>query len=87
MAEPRQDRCIITNLLPNAFTEFGVDVTALLGTTRASRPSWARPELPSFTAELKDFTAPESFPICDAFITIEPDDVNAVGDPHTFTAR
>ena len=41
----------------------------------------------SFTAELKDFSAPESFPICGGKITIEPDDVNEVGEAHTFTVN
>ena len=76
----------ITNLLPNAFTEIGVDVTALLGSTPCISTVMGKSRSSaSFTAELKDFTVPESFPICDAFITIAPDDVNEVGDPHTFT--
>lgn len=77
---------IITDIEQNAFTEFGMDVTALLdetpcissfmGKTRSSQ---------SFTAELKDFTPPTEFNICSAFITISPDDVNEVNQPHTFT--
>ncbi len=77
----------ITTLPHNAFTEFGVDVTALengvtpclttvLGKTRSSQ---------SFTAELKDFAGPSGFPICGANIAIGPSAVNEVGTPHTFT--
>jgi hypothetical protein len=79
---------VITNLLPNAFTEIGVDVTALLGTTPCiSTVTGHTRSSQSFTAELKDFTAPESFPICGGRIGIAPDDVNEVGQPHTFTVN
>ncbi len=76
----------ITTLPHNAFTEFGVDVTALegntpclttvLGKTRSSQ---------SFTAELKDFAGPAGFPVCGANIAIGPSAVNEVGTEHTFT--
>src|SRR6266571_4320627 len=76
----------ITNLPKNAFTEFGLDVTALLsetpclstilGKTRSSQ---------SFTAELKDFDGPLAFPICNATIAMTPNDVNEINQPHTFT--
>src|SRR5919109_305813 len=76
----------ITNLLPNAFTEIGVNVTELLGTTPCISTVMGKTRSSqSFTAELKDFTAPRGFPICSAAISIAPDDVNAVGDSHTFT--
>ena len=75
----------ITTLPHNAFTEFGIDVTALeggtpclttvLGKTRSSQ---------SFTAELKDFAGPAGFPVCGASIAIGPDAVNEVGTEHTF---
>ena len=78
----------VTSIQQNGFTEFGVDVTALegetpcvstiMGKTRSSQ---------SFTAELKDFAGPTSFPICKATISIAPDDVNAVGDSHTFNVN
>ncbi len=55
----------ITNLPKNAFTEFGIDITAVaretpcisvvMGKTRSSQ---------SFTAELKDFAPPTAFPVC-----------------------
>ena len=55
----------ITTLPKNAFTEFGIDITAVaqetpcisvvMGKTRSSQ---------SFTAELKDFAPPTAFPIC-----------------------
>jgi len=78
----------ITDLEANAFTEFGVDVTALtgaspcistfMGKTRSSQ---------SFTAELKDFGGPTTFDICRASISIFPDDVNEIGEPHAFTVN
>ncbi len=85
---PNYDRHgkVIQNLQTNSFTEFGIDVTSLegftpcistvLGKTRSSQ---------SFTAELKDFAGPASFPLCQASIQIHPDDVNEVGEEHTFT--
>ncbi len=76
---------VITTLPTNAFTEFGVDITALegetpcltsvLGKTRSSQ---------SFTAELKDFAGPAGFPLCSANIAITGDAVNEVGQEHTF---
>lgn len=80
---------IITNIPQNGFTEFGVDVTGLIGegeelpciTTFMGKTRSSQ----SFTAELKDFAGPASFNICGANISIGPDDVNEVGEPHTFT--
>jgi len=76
----------VTDLEPNAFSEVGVDVTALIGgdpciTTLMGKTRSSQ----SFTAELKDFAGPTSFPICGANISIEEDDVNRVGQQHTFT--
>ena len=60
----------ITTLPKNAFTEFGIDLTGLLGTTPCitsfqahTRTSQGSPEDLS-TAELKDFAAPEPLPLC-----------------------
>jgi Prealbumin-like fold domain len=76
----------VTTLDTNAFTEFGVDVTALEGETPCISTIMGKTRSSaSFTAELKDFTAPQSFPICSAAISIAPDDVNEVGQSHTFT--
>jgi hypothetical protein len=76
----------VTTLEQNAFTEFGVDVTALEGSTPCISTIMGKTRSSqSFTAELKDFAGPTSFPICSAAISIAPDDVNAVGDSHTFT--
>ena len=76
----------ITNIAPNGFTEFGVDVTALEGETPCvSTIAGHTRSSQSFTAELKDFAGPTSFPICGAAISIGPDDVNEVGQSHTFT--
>jgi len=76
----------VTQLQGNAFTEVGVDVTDLIGgdpciTTVMGKTRSSQ----SFTAELKDFAGPASFPICGANIGIEADDVNEVGQEHTFT--
>jgi hypothetical protein len=77
---------IITQLPQNGFTEIGVDVTALLGETPCISTVMGKSRSSqSFTAELKDFSAPASFPICGANISIEPDAVNEVGEEHTFT--
>jgi Prealbumin-like fold domain len=77
---------LITNIPTNGFTEFGVDVTELVGgdpciTTMMGKTRSSS----SFTAELKDFAGPTAFPICGANIGITPDGVNEVGDEHTFT--
>jgi hypothetical protein len=80
---------VITNIPQNGFTEFGVDVTGLIGegeeipciTTFMGKTRSSQ----SFTAELKDFAGPTGFDICDANISIAPDDVNEVGEDHTFT--
>ena len=78
---------VITELPANAFTEFGVNVTALLGggTPCISTFMGKTRSSQSFTAELKDFSGPEAFNICGASIAIAPDDVNEVGQDHTFT--
>ena len=79
----------ITSLPTNAFTEVGVDITDLfdgltpcistfMGKTRSSD---------SFTAELKDFAGPASFPLCSGQISITPSAVNEVGATHTFTVK
>ena len=70
------------------FIEGGVNLSALRG--------GAQPCLSSFLAEtrssaaidaqLKDFVRGD-FQLCDADITIAPDDVNDVGDTHTFTVN
>lgn len=77
----------ITTLPRNAFTEFGADVTAILGgqTPCISTFMGKTRSSQSFTAELKDFGRPVPFPICGASIQIFPDGENEVGDPHTFT--
>ena len=76
----------ITEIAQNGFTEFGVDITALEGETPCvSTIAGHTRSSQSFTAELKDFAGPTSFPICSAAISIAPDDVNEVGQSHTFT--
>src|SRR5438132_1655587 len=61
---------VIATLEKNAFTEFGIDLTGLLGATPCigsfnahTRTSQGNPEDLS-TAELKDFAAPEPLPLC-----------------------
>ncbi len=79
----------ITDIPQNGFTEFGIDVTGLIGegeeipciTTFMGKTRSSQ----SFTAELKDFAGPAGFDICGASISIAPDDVNEVGEDHTFT--
>ncbi|HKZ48820.1 MAG TPA: hypothetical protein VJ397_08570, partial [Thermoplasmata archaeon] len=76
----------IQTLPRNAFTEFGADVTALVGATPCVSTFMGKTRSSqSFSAELKDFGAPVPFPVCGAAISIEPDGVNEVGRPHTFT--
>ena len=77
---------VVTSLLPNAFTNFGIDVTALLGNTPCFTTSIGKTRSSgSFTAELKDFAGPGGFGICSAHIKIAPSAVNEVGVRHTFT--
>jgi prealbumin domain-containing protein len=87
---PNFDRggATITSLPAGAFTEIGVDISALLGGNEIPCISTVMAKTrssDSFTAELKDFTPPKAFNICGASISIAPDDVNEVGQPHTFT--
>jgi len=87
---PNYDRhgATITQLEPNAFTEFGVDITALLGETPCFTTFMGKTRSSqSFTAELKDFAGPEALPICGANISIAADDANEVGQSHTFTVN
>ncbi len=53
-------------MLPkNAFTEFGIDVTAVLGGTPCLTTVMGKTRSSqSFTAELKDFSGPVAFPVC-----------------------
>lgn len=86
---PNYDRHgdVITDLPKNAFTEIGVDVSAITGTTPCLSTMLGKTRSSqSFTAELKDFAGPIPFPLCDANIQISGDAVNEVGQEHTFTA-
>ena len=77
---------VITSLPANAFTEFGVDVTAELGGTPCFSTTMGKTRSSqSFTATLEDFAGPSSFPVCTARIGIAPTAVNEVGATHTFT--
>lgn len=79
----------ITSLQANAFTEVGVDITELFGglTPCISTFMGKTRSSDSFTAELKDFGGPTSFPLCQGQISIAPNAVNAVGATHTFTVK
>jgi hypothetical protein len=64
---PNFDRhgAVITDLPQNAFTEFGVNVTELLDETPCISTFMGKTRSSdSFTAELKDFAGPTSFPLC-----------------------
>ena len=79
---------VITELPANVFTEFGVNVTALLGGTPCISTFMGKTRSSqSFTAELKDFSGPAGFNICGASIAIAPDDVNEVGQDHVHGHR
>ncbi len=55
----------ITTLPKNAFTEFGIDVTAVAGETPCISVVMGKTRSSqSFTAELKDFAGPVGFPLC-----------------------
>ncbi|GAA2114813.1 prealbumin-like fold domain-containing protein [Nocardioides bigeumensis] len=68
------------------FFEGGVNLSALRGGTQPCVSSFIAEtrSSPSIDAVLKDFTG-GGFPLCSASISIGPDDVNDVNDPHTFT--
>lgn len=73
---------IITNLQTNSFTEFGIDVTALLGTTPCfSSVAVKTRSSGSFTAELKDF-ALGSFEQCTASAATQIHSGASVGATH-----
>jgi hypothetical protein len=74
---------VITNLQTNSFTEFGLDITALLGTT----PCFASVQVKtrssgSFTSTLKDFSV-SSFQQCTATAVTEIHSGPSVGPTHT----
>jgi hypothetical protein len=76
---------IITNLPTNSFTEFGVDVTAVLGFTPCFSSVMVKTRSSqSFTAELKDF-ALESLQQCSASAVTEIHTGDTVGATHVAT--
>ena len=56
---------VITELETNAFTEIGVDLTALIGASPCISTFMGKTRSSaSFTAELKDFAGPQQFDVC-----------------------
>jgi hypothetical protein len=76
----------ITQLPADAFTEGFIDATALGITGCFSTFNAKSRSSHEYNSELKDF-ALGNFNTCDANISITPDGVNEVGDPHTFTGH
>jgi len=68
------------------FFEGGVNLSALRGGARPCVSSFLAEtrSSPSIDAVLKDFTG-GAFPLCGANVQIAGNDINEVGDPHTFT--
>jgi hypothetical protein len=78
---------VVTTLEPNAFTEFGVDLTALFDdpevpgdqTPCVSTFMGKTRSSSSFTAELKDFGGPTSFDVCQGKSGVKFNDLDADG--------
>lgn len=70
------------------FIEGGINLSALSGGSQPCLSNFLAEtrSSPSIDAVLKDFVRGD-FPLCGATISIGPDDVNDVGDPHTFTVH
>lgn len=70
------------------FIEGGINLSALRGGEQPCLSSFLAEtrSSPAIDATLKDFVRGD-FPLCGADISIAPDDVNDVGDPHTFTVH
>lgn len=86
-AWPSYDRHgrIIEELPPNAFTEFGVNVTQLLGYTPCYTTIHAKSRSSqSFNSELKDFAA-ETFELCGIEVDKSGDELSKETDPVTYT--
>lgn len=75
----------VNDMETGAFFEGGINLDAFFGSAPCFT-NFAAETRSSFevNAVLKDF-AHDQFPLCDADISIAPDDVNDVGDEHTFT--
>jgi hypothetical protein len=78
----------ITELPQHAFMEGFINVTQALDTAPGCYSSFISKTRSSheWNSELKDFALNE-FNTCNAFITIAPDGINAVGTNHTFTGH
>jgi len=73
-------------LVQNKFSEFGVDVPGVLGSTPCiSQINGHTRSSQSFTAELKDFAGPFPFEICDLGITKTGPAFSKPGDTVTYT--
>jgi len=79
---PNIDRTgnVVTTLEQNAFTEFGIDLTALLGSTPCVSTFMGKTRSSSsFTAELKDFGGPSAFNVCADKTGVKFHDLNGNG--------
>jgi uncharacterized repeat protein (TIGR01451 family) len=75
----------ITDLLPNAFTEIGINITGLIEATPCFSTIQAHTRSSqSFTAELKDF-AFGNFEICRIEVTKDGPDLSKIGDEALYT--
>jgi len=77
---------VVTDIPIGAFFEGGINLNALFGGEAACFSNIVLETRSSFetSAVLKDFVASE-FALCGADVSIAPDGVNKVGDPHSFT--
>ncbi|UCC85560.1 MAG: hypothetical protein JSV81_11890 [Anaerolineales bacterium] len=84
----RNEAIVTDNLEPNAFTELGVNVTQLLGTTPCFQTVQAKTRSSSsFDSTLLDF-AMTSIDLCKTKVSIEPlTAANQIEQPHTLTAK
>lgn len=75
----------IVDLPPNSFTEIGINVTQLMGTTPCFSTILAKSRSSqSFNSELKDFTF-GTFEICGIEVTKDGPELSKIGDEVTYT--
>ncbi|MCH7998873.1 MAG: choice-of-anchor D domain-containing protein, partial [Chloroflexi bacterium] len=76
---------VITELEPNQFTEVGVNVSELLGFVCINSVIAKTRTSQEITAELKDFSPPQAFDVCDLDVEKTGDLISKVGDPADYT--
>jgi len=74
-----------TDLETNTFTEFGVNVSQVIGPTCISSFMASSRASQSINAQLKDFAPPEIFDVCDLDVEKTGDVISKVGDPADYT--